>query len=72
MVTDEISAYRPFVLTMVWHPTYTWHSVTVIGYAIDIDTNSKYILLYDTWDTDVHYIAFGSWIGANAHKAVPT
>ena len=72
MVTGEISKYRPFVLTMVLHPEYTWHSVTVIGYAIDINTNSKYILLYNTWDTDVHYTAFGSWLGANAHKVVPT
>jgi len=34
MVTDEIGAYRPFVLTMVLQSTYTWHSVAVIGNRI--------------------------------------
>lgn len=69
-VLSEINSYRPFVLTFVLHNEYTWHSVTVIGYLID-SSNNKFISLYNTWDTSVHYIAFGSWFGANAHKVIP-
>ena len=42
------------------------HSVAVVGYAIDINTNEKFLLLHDTWDYSVHYLAFGDWWGAMA------
>ncbi len=43
-----------------WTIPYVNHAVTVIGYAIG--TNSeKFLLLYDTWDTNIHYLAFGNW-----------
>jgi len=67
-VTNEISAGRPFVLSMWhggtgsgWSNPYGDHTVACVGYAIDIDTNEKFLLLHDTWDYNVHYLAWGDW-----------
>lgn len=66
-ITGEINQSRPFVLSMWnggngsgWTIPYGNHAVTVIGYAIGTN-NEKFLLLYDTWDTNVHYLAFGNW-----------
>jgi len=78
-VTDELSVGRPFVLSMAFGGTgsghtepYGHHSVACVGYAIDIDTNEKFLLLHDTWDTNVHYLAWGDWRAISATWVRPS
>ena len=77
-VTDEINASRPFVLAMLWGGTGSGHSqpygnhvVTCVGYAIDVNTNEKFVMVQDTWDLGIHYLAFGNWLGAWEIKVNP-
>ena len=77
-VTDEINASRPFVLAMLWGGTgsghnqpYGNHAVAGVGYAIDTNTNEKFVMVQDTWDLSIHYLAFGNWMGAWEIKVKP-
>jgi len=78
-VTKEISAGRPFVLSMWhggtgsgWSNPYGDHSVTCVGYAVNINTGEKFLLLHDTWDYDNHYLAWGDWWAISATWVKPS
>ena len=56
-MTNEINASRPFVLSM-WHggtgsghdQPYGDHTVACVGYAIDTNTNERFVMVQDIWD----------------------
>ena len=67
-VTNEINASRPFVLSMWYGGTesghdqpYGDHTVACVGYAINTNTNERFVMVQDTWDLGIHYLAWGNW-----------
>ena len=75
---DEINSGYPYILTMwyYWPNSDYWpgHSVTVIGYRLNIETNEKQLMVYDTHSPydEIVFIAFGNWLGANAYSVHPS
>ena len=77
-VVNQISAGRPFVLSMTSGGTgsghdkpYGDHSVAVVGFLTDYSTNEKFIEIHDTWDTYPHLLAFGDWLASSATWVIP-
>jgi hypothetical protein len=72
-VVSEITAGRPFVLSMTAGGTgsghtdpYGDHTVACVGFLTDYSTNEKFLELHDTWDTYPHLLAFGDWLAASS------
>jgi hypothetical protein len=63
----ELDNGYPFILSM-WSggasegssETYGEHSVAVIGYN-RVYSDNPILIIYDTWDTEEHYIAYNNW-----------
>ena len=74
-IKDEVDADRPFVISMLRGGTgsghsqpYGEHSVTCVGYD---DYDEDYVVIHDTWDTQVHTLAYGNWWMAMATWVMP-
>jgi hypothetical protein len=69
-VKSEVDAQRPFVISM-WsggtpiggESAYGDHSVACVGYH---DYTEDWVSIHDTWDTQIHNIVYGNWLGAMA------
>jgi len=69
-VKSEVDAQRPFVLSLWSGGTpiggdepYGDHSVTCVGYH---DYTEDWVSIHDTWDTQIHNVVYGDWLGAMA------
>jgi len=74
-VKTEVDADRPFVINMLHGGTgsgnsqsYGDHSVTCVGYD---DYAENYVVIHDTWDEQVHTLAYGNWWMAMATWVMP-
>lgn len=67
--TDEIDEDRPFVLSMLWSPTYGNHSVCVYGYKDDVQ---DYIIIHDPNGPPAKvYVTWGDWALATMDTLEP-
>jgi hypothetical protein len=65
-VVSEVSAQRPFIISMLMGGTpvggstaYGDHSVTCVGY---VSGTFNYVTIHDTWDTtNYHLLTYGNW-----------
>ncbi|MDY0129615.1 MAG: C39 family peptidase, partial [Methanosarcina vacuolata] len=69
-IKNEVYAGRPFVLSMLnggtgngHNKAYNHHSVTCMGC---LDGDQDYVYIKDTWDRDIHYLAYGDWTAVMA------